>query len=258
MGRWMTRVVGLVPAAGTASRFSLPGVDKELLPLPQPQSSRHLGGNVGPKRVIDFVLDALIDANIREVVIVTSPSKVERVSAHLSARFGRLVDLAFVLVRDSQSMVHSIDAARAWLQGATVALGMADTVVLPRDCYAQLLASHEARHPDLSLGLFPTDTPARFGMVEVDADLTLVLHEDKPASWAGSLMWGIAVWEPSVTELIGSVIAGDQPTGTEHNFGRVIDLAMEHALKVKGCAISGGLYHDVGTFEAYREAVIQL
>jgi glucose-1-phosphate thymidylyltransferase len=254
----MTRIVGLLPAAGRAQRFAPEGFEKELLPIVRTERSGEADTARAPKLVIEFVVDGMLLAGVSEFVVVTSPAKVGRLAEHLCNRYAAVANIAFLAVRDSPSMVHSLAASGPWLRDADVAMGMPDSIPLPVDSFAQLVRFHREEGGHLSLGLFRTPTPERFGMVEVGHDGRIVSHADKPVSWTGGLMWGMAVWAPAFTEFLANTVLSPAENESELPLGSVIDRALEGGLIVKGHEVIGGAYHDVGTFKHYRQAVIEL
>ena len=74
-------------------------------------------------------------------------------------------------------MPGASDLARPWLNGETVLFGMPDTIMEPRDCFTSLLEYHRAEEAVLSLGLFPTDNPKKFGMVGTDSDGNVTIKD---------------------------------------------------------------------------------
>jgi glucose-1-phosphate thymidylyltransferase len=93
-------------------------------------------------------------------------------------------------------------------------------------------------------------------MVEIDHTGHVTRHVDKPAETLLTLMWGLAVWEPTFTELIHDVRIAMRPTAgrPELVLGDCIDEALARGLRVAGVQLAGGFYVDIGTYDEIVEA----
>jgi glucose-1-phosphate thymidylyltransferase len=132
---------------------------------------------------------------------------------------------------------------------------MPDTVVEPEDAFVRLLAHHREHSAALTLGVFPTDEPHRFGMVDLRDGGRIVAHHDKPASTHLRAMWGIAVWEPSFTAMLHDLAVSPLRQDREVVFGDAIDRAIEQGWPVHGVSYADGRYIDVGSDAGIRLAL---
>lgn len=251
-------LVGVLPAAGRGSRLLAHGGEKELLPVGHRVVDGPNGPMRTPRRVIEYVCDSMIAAGVTRIVVITSPVKIDRIAEHLASVYEASADVAHVVLNDSPSMPHSIASAHAWLEGADVVMGMPDTIPMPGDSFTQLLSAYRRTDADLSLGLYRTDTPHRFGMVEIDDDERVIAHADKPTTWSGDLTWGIAAWNPRFTELIQRVVRNHPDGARELPLGGAFDEAMVLDYDVRGHPLDGGRYHDIGDYDAYQATVAEL
>lgn len=155
-------------------------------------------------------------------------------------------------------MAHSIDLAYDWVKSSTVVMGMPDTIVSPSNCIKQLVEQHRRDSAELSLGLFPTDKPHKFGMVKTDTDANITYHQDKPTRTDAKSMWGVAVWEPSFTQLLHDQTREAPASVKEMALGDVFDAMMQQGKTCKAYPITDGRYYDIGTYDDYRRAVTEL
>lgn len=250
------RLVGIIPAAGAGSRLFPYNGGKEILPV----GSQHITVNgkrlERPKIVSQYVVEAMAAAGVEHIIIVTRPTKHALMGLHLDgSQYG--VHISYI-VQHPVSMAHSIDLAYEWVKSSTVVMGMPDTIVSPSDCIKQLVEHYRKDNAELSLGLFPTDKPYKFGMVKTDANATITYHQDKPKHTDATSMWGLAVWEPSFTELLHVQVRTMPAPDKEMALGDVFDVMMQQGGNCKAYPIVDGTYYDIGTYDDYKRAVAEL
>ena len=233
-------LIGLVPAAGKGLRLGLP-YPKELYPIIR--NNRY-------KPVAQHVLESLLAAGVRHTVFVINETKHQLLGYFGSGRaFG--CRLSYVVqdpleerVGGSSGLAEALDAAWHLTRGRTVLFGMADTIITPVDALAGL------KHPgcaaaDLVLGLFRTDHPEKFGMVDLDERGRVRRIVDKPKATALELMWGAILWRPRFTERLHARVEA----GGSLDFATLVNEAIAEGFDVRGVELAGGRYVDVGTYE---------
>lgn len=247
----MNELIGIIPAAGKATRLYPYVGGKELLPVGQMD-----GDSTRPKIVSQYIIEAMANAGVKKIIIIVSPQKYSLMNLHLNGvEYG--MNISYI-VQNTPSMAHSIDLAYEWCNKATVIMGMPDTVVRPTDSARQLLKNHRKDNAELSLALYPTNKAERFGMVKVDPKSNIIYHKDKPTTTDATYMWGLAVWEPSFTKLLHSQIQKNSISDKEMALGEVFDVALQNHEVCKGYPIKGGTYYDIGTYEDYKKAILEL
>lgn len=249
-------LIGVIPAAGAGARLFPYNGGKEVLPVGAQYITVNGKKEERPKIVSQYVIEAMAEAGIEHIIIVTRPTKHALMGLHLDGnQYG--VHISYI-VQHPVSMAHSIDLAYDWVKSSTVVMGMPDTIVAPGSCIKQLIEQHRKSSSDLSLGLFPTDKPYKFGMVKTDADANISYHKDKPAHTDAKTMWGIAVWEPSFTKLLHEQTQKAPASDKEMALGDVFDAMIQQGKTCKAFPIVGGAYYDIGTYDDYRKAVAEL
>ena len=248
-------LVGLVPAAGRATRLGpLPG-SKEVLPLAY---RRAPGGGLKMETALDRLLGSFATSGIRRSLVLLRQDKWD-VPAWIGRGTDRGVEVAYRIVGDTASSVETLDAARPFL-GADdrAALGFPDIVYHPPDTFARLAAAQTSTGAAVVLGLFPCDAPERSDMVEVAPDGAVlgvrVKQPDAGLRWA----WGQAVWDRRFTDLLSRTLreAGDHPG--ELYPGHVVQRALTEGLPVRAVAFEDGVFLDTGTPVGLRKAVAWL
>jgi len=235
----MQDLVGLVPAAGKGLRLGLP-YPKELYPIIS--DNRY-------KPVAQHVLENLVSAGARHVVLVVNETKHQLLGYFGSGRrFG--CELSYVVQEPldeatggSSGLAEALDAGYHLVRGKTVVFGMADTIVLPVDAFTALFDERHAA-ADVVLGLFETDQPQKFGMVDFDDAGVVRAIVDKPKETDLRWMWGCVLWRPRFTEFLHQSLAGKGP----NDFATILNAARAAGLEQCAARIAGS-YIDVGTYD---------
>jgi glucose-1-phosphate thymidylyltransferase len=214
-----SRIVGVVPAAGRATRLQpIPG-SKELLP-------------VAARPVIEHLLERLERGGASEIRIVTRPEKSDLVE------YAERRGLACVL-GTPPTVAASLALGLEGLDAADIVLlGFPDTLWEPRDGFARLRETVEAG-AEVALGIFSSEEPERSDVVVSAAvgprvESIHVKEHDPP----GRQIWGC--FAARVGALVGVASAAE--------LGQFLDrLAREG--RVVGVDF-GTPFVDVGTPEA--------
>lgn len=166
------RLVGVIPAAGRATRLGLASGSKEMVA-------------VAGRPVMDVVLARMRRARADEVRVVTRPDKHD-VIAHAEAEGLRVV------LASPPSAAASMARGLAGLEpGDVVLLGFPDSLWTPADGFLRLVAAlRERPRADVALGLFRTAGAARSDVVVVDAAGRVRDIVTKSASPPSDLIYG--------------------------------------------------------------------
>jgi len=197
--------------------------------------------------VSQYLVENLIEAGAEKLFIILGDGKADIMRYYGDGRrFG--ADIIYLYQEELRGMPNALDLARAWLgPDHTVLFGMPDTIVEPRSAFADLLAHHRDTDVDLSLGLFPTSNPSKFGMVDFDADGRVRYTIDKPKETKLTHMWGIACWSPRFTSLMGRYLKTTVCEGSEIVLGDVFNHALDQGFAAQSCLFDDGQYIDIGT-----------
>src|SRR4051812_18837196 len=137
--------VGIIPAAGLASRLGPLGYPKELLPITYVQGE---GGHLRPLPVIEGSLRQLRAAGIERCMVITSEHKPEL--AHYLGGGGAIgLDIAYVQQSKAEGLAAAVALTLPWTRGAASCLLLPDTIVRPLDALNTMRATFESRGADL-------------------------------------------------------------------------------------------------------------
>lgn len=241
----MNGIVAIIPAAGRGSRLAPFPCPKELFPVGYQDVEIDGVLEERPKVVSQYLLESMVAAGSSRVFIILGEGKADIMTYYGDGRrFG--TDICYLYQEELRGMPFAIDLARCWMNDDTVLFGMPDTIIEPRDSFERLLAFHHESKAQLTLGLFRTGNPSKFGMVETDEHNTVIYTVDKPAQTDLTQMWGTACWSPEFTGLIHRRLVSAYE-GHEIVLGDLFNFALEEGLRVKGLVFDDGQYIDIGT-----------
>ena len=257
-------VVGLLPAAGLATRVAPLPLSKELYPIGfQSASSEH---SVGPKVVSHYLLEKMRLAGVTKALIVLRRGKWD-IPAYLGD--GAMLDmhLAYLMMRLPYGVPYTIDQAYPFVQHALVAFGFPDIVFQSDDAFAQLLARQATTNADIVLGLFPVQQPQKWDMVDLDDNGRIHSIVIKPPQTHLRYAWIIAVWTPRFTRFVHEYLAATQITTEETQdaddltmhrelfMGDVIQAAIHDDFQVESVLFPDDTCLDIGTPDDLVKAV---
>ena len=237
-------IIGLIPAAGKGVRLGLP-YPKELYPVIR---ENHY------KPVAQFVLNSLTMAGVTHIAIVINETKHQLIGYFGDGhRFGS--NISYVVQEQSDALNKStspgladaLDSAYHLTRNKTVFFGMADTIMQPQDVFSHAYQNANPKD-DVTLVLFPTDRPEKFGMVRLDENDRVLEIVDKPRLTELKEMWGCIIWQPSFTECLHESVS----RGIS-DFAQIMNNAIAAGLHFSGVHMVNGVYIDLGTYEEIME-----
>jgi glucose-1-phosphate thymidylyltransferase len=240
-------VVGLIPAAGQATRLGPLPCSKEVYPVglrPDPS-----GQGIHPRVVSQYLLEKMRFAGIGRGYIILREGKWD-IPAYF--RDGEIVGmrLAYLAVSATAGAPYTLDYAYPFVRDSIVALGFPDILFSPDDAYARLLAYQAASNADVVLGLFPADHPSTMDVAAVDDTGRVREIVIKPAKTDLTYTWGIAVWTPAFTEFMHEYLRPTRTTAAqqpEKHVGDVIQAAIVRGMNVQAVRVSDVPFLDIGT-----------
>lgn len=257
------KVIGLVPAAGQATRIAPLPCSKELFPIGFRTIDN--GKDVRPKVACHYLLEDMRLAGVTQVYIVLRQGKWD-IPDYLGD--GSMLDmhLAYLMMRMPYGPPFTLDQAYPFLRDDLVAFGFPDIIFQPEDAFVQLLARLTDTRADLVLGLFPTERPETMDMVDMDSKGWVHAIDIKPAQTHLRYGWILAVWTPSFTRFMHEYLlsvsnAEKQDTRNfiaeppELSVGHVVQAAIREGLATQTVLFPGHTFLDIGTPDGLAKAV---
>lgn len=254
----MTQFVGILPAAGVASRLRPFRYPKELLPVVYvPDSS---SGGLRPKLTIEFSLSAMRAADVRHNLVIIADWKLEIVRL-LGDGEEHGVSLAYLHRAVPRGLADAVDAGFEWFLQRNVCLALPDSIFTPVDAVAQIRNALDSHRFDLMLGVFPTKYPEKLGPVRMapsDSGPARVLEvQEKPEQSDVFNTWGIAAWSPRFSEFLHQALARcETEEARKQSIGRVFDAAVREGLRVGAVYFPNGSYTDLGMADSIASLIL--
>lgn len=252
------KLIGLLPAGGTATRIAPLPCSKELYPIGFRTVDK--GRNFRPKVVCHYLLEKMRLADVTEAYIILRKGKWD-IPAYLGD--GSMLDmhLAYLILNLPFGVPYTLDQAYPFVQNEMVVFGFPDIVFQPDDAFVRLLDQQAESDADIVLGLFPAHQHHKMDMVDLDADGRIRGIEIKPAQTHLSHTWIIAVWTPKFTRFIHEFVLEnrakiDEPKVNKIGIGQkelylgdVIGVYIKQGMCVDRVFFDDGFYLDIGTPE---------
>lgn len=215
----MNNVVGLLPAAGAASRIS--GLPKYLLPCP--------GGFL-----LDRLACAMAGAGVRDIYIGAN-----RYNVGLIETYAPPACQTYLV--QSKNMRGTLMEAGRWHASRPALMAMPDTYYPDLDIFARMLTALDTA--DVVLGLWRTRPEQRphLDMCEIDSDFRVLRVDKKPAETALQFAWGAIAWRAPFWFVMDK---------SQMDIGDCVNDAIQGGLRVKA-VLAVGPYWDCGTPEEY-------
>lgn len=241
-------MIGLIPAAGRATRIAPLPCSKELYPV----TMRWTAAGARPKVVSQYLFESMRAAGIRQAYIILRAGKWDIPTYFNDGTELLDMHLAYLMMHAPNGPPFTLDQAYPFIKDVNVATGFPDIVFWPRDAFGPVIAQLEHTQADIVLGLVPCDTPERFDMVEMDDTGQVIRLRIKQRASGLRYTWFIAVWTPAFTqfmhdylaELLRTVVTSEAER--ELHVGDVVQAAIDAQMRVKTVIFPNGGCVDIG------------
>ena len=241
--------IGVLPAAGIASRLSPSRYLKELLPVTYLVDDET--GTARPVPIISLSLRALREAGVKRCIVTISDRKPE-LMRYLGDGSDFQLHLAYVQQTSPSGLSVAVQMACDWAGDCHTCLLLPDTIIHPYNAMSKLREVMDSDDFDLVLGVFPTAVPEQLGPVKFDSDGRVYEVLDKPAVTDTRNTWAMAIWSPAFSQLLRQSLANGS---ADKVLGEVFNLAVRSGLKVKAVWFPQGSFVDIGTVTGLSQMV---
>jgi glucose-1-phosphate thymidylyltransferase len=252
----LAELVGVIPAGGGAGRLAPLPCSKELLPL----GFRPTRWGPRPKVIGNYLLDAFRLAGAQQAFWLIDRNKTDLVQYFGGgADFG--IQLAFLPIQNSPSVVHTIAAAYGFLRDRHVLFGFPDIVFEPENALRVLWERLQQRGADVVLGAVPAPSTQAADRVLVGPDGRALEIRVKPIDSPWSNAWILAAWAPRFTRFLQEWLEVQHPAlpeagapAPELYLGHVLQAAIVEGLWVQVETFQNGSFIDLGTAAGFARA----
>jgi glucose-1-phosphate thymidylyltransferase len=220
-------IVGVIPAAGYATRLQPLSVSKEVLAI-------------GGRPIMDYLAERMQVGGCARLRVVTRPEK-EDVISH-----ARELGAEVVLARPPSASASLAAGMEGLAEDDIVLIGFPDSIWQPPSGFQPLVRAVREHAADVALGLFRVDAShlRRSDVVVFDEDGGIAGVEIKPAEPPSEWIWGCAAARTPIWSGLGRT---EWP-------GEYVDLLLREGRTVAGVKLSDA-WLDVGTQETLQRAL---
>lgn len=255
-------IVGVIPAAGRATRLAPLPCSKELLPVGVHAMPPALRGR--PKVVAEYLLERMRSAGASRAFFVVRPGK-----SDIADYFGdgsRLgLPIAYLMMGEPWGPPFSIAQAVPFVADATVLAGFPDILIQPEDALARAVQRLDESGADIVLGVYRIAREDPIDLIERAPDgrvSRVAPKEEQPVRGDDDLGYLFAAWTPVFTRFLAeqtAVLARQARAGAhgpapEWPLGSLIALGLRGGLHVDSVLVDDGAFLDIGSAAGWAAA----
>jgi glucose-1-phosphate thymidylyltransferase len=243
-------VIGLLPAAGQATRIAPLPCSKELYPIGFRSVAD--GKGIRPKVAAHYLLEKMRRAGITKVYIVLREGKWD-IPSYFGDGSMLDMNLAYLMTASSLGPPYTLDQAYPFVRNKLVAFGFPDIIFKVEDAFERLLSCQSQTGADVVLGLFRAPRPSEVDMVDIDRQGRVSSISIKPPETDLRYTWSLAVWTAAFSLFMHRYLRFEKPKRiakhSEPSVGHVFQAAIRADLHFNSVMFDDDTWVDIGTPE---------
>jgi len=239
------RTIGLIPAAGRATRLGKIAGSKEVMPAGRKQ-----------RPVAEYLIDQMRSAGADLIYFILRDGKWD-IPAHFGDGHNHQIPIGYLMMNAPWGPPFTLNQAMPYVTDANVLIGFPDILLSPSDAFALALHTLNETGADAVLGTFPARQEDGCDLVTFDNSqrVTAVIPKENSPQWhAPSAAWLFAVWAPSFSAYFSQKVnelaqqaqrmpADPQP---EWPVGTILDNAIADGMDLRSVHFEKGQFLDIG------------
>jgi glucose-1-phosphate thymidylyltransferase len=239
------RVIGLIPAAGRATRLGKIASSKEVMPAGREQ-----------RPVAEYLVDQMRGAGADLIYFILRDGKWD-IPAHFGDGERQQVPIGYLMMNAPWGPPFTLNQATPYLNDANVLVGFPDILLSPSNAFQSALSTLDDTGADAVLGTFSARQKDGCDLVTFDNNhkVTAVIPKENSPQWHDdSVAWLFAVWTPAFTRYFSNEVnklekqaqampAQPQP---EWPVGTILDNAVADGMDIRSVHFEKGQFLDIG------------
>jgi len=257
------QLIGVLPAAGRATRLGAIPCSKEIMPIAIVADSESPTGSRA-RVAIECALEAFRVAGVEQAIVVTLPEKND-IADFLGNGSRWNLNLHYHIIAKSDSTSATLDSARHLSAEADIALAFPDIQFTPQDAIQKIADVRHEIGADLVMALVPSEDGHKVDIVNIDDSGRVLSLEIKPGRDRTGWTWVAAVWTPKFAAFFHNTLdhmlrcsdnsrEGNRKPASEVFVGDIVNKAIDSEMKVYGLVFGDGDALDIGTPESLKIA----
>ncbi len=246
-----SKYVGLIPAAGRATRLGHLPLSKEVYPI----GFEKINEIDVPKVVSSYLLEDMYKAGVTEFHFILRHGKWD-IPAYYKSGGRYSYNICYHIAEYSYGVPFSVNQAYPFIKDKIVTLGFPDILINPKTAYINIVDElNKSYDNSIVLGLIPSTKPEKGDMVVYDDKMRITdIFIKSPDHTHLKYAWIIAAWRPEFSTFLNDFVKRELATKSEaellnkdYQMGETIIAAIKAGMKVKGVLFENGSFIDIGT-----------